>query len=178
MSAAAVVRRKRLLVERATIALEWPKRFPKHDIADLRLISNTEDQPWAQWDESWAQAARAYHDERKHDRQPLSPCFKTFEQACDWHDAQAAKRPVDQKTKQLRRLLENDISIERAWAELNDPRNRRTPQVVVEAVLRCVRVRGVAAVKEPINRERLAGCDAAARQQINARIERLLGGAR
>jgi hypothetical protein len=55
---------------------------------------------------------------------------------------------------------------------------RPTPQTVVEAVLHCVRERGVAALQEPINRERLARCDAVVRQQINARIEKLSGGAR
>jgi hypothetical protein len=53
------------------------------------------------------------------------------------------------------------------------PAPRPTPQTVVEAVLHCVRERGVAALKETINQERLSRCDAAARQQINERIERL-----
>jgi hypothetical protein len=55
---------------------------------------------------------------------------------------------------------------------------RPTPQAVVAALLHCVRERGIAALQEPINRERLARCDAVARQQINARIEKLSGGAR
>ena len=50
---------------------------------------------------------------------------------------------------------------------------RPTPQVVVEAILLCVRERGLAALQEPANQERLLRCDAAARQQINDRIERL-----
>jgi hypothetical protein len=50
---------------------------------------------------------------------------------------------------------------------------RPTPQVVVEAILLCVRERGLAALQEPANQERLLRCDAAARQQINDRIKRL-----
>jgi hypothetical protein len=55
---------------------------------------------------------------------------------------------------------------------------RPTPQTVVEAVLHCVRERGIVALHEPANLERLSRCDAAARQQINARIDKMLGGAR
>jgi hypothetical protein len=50
---------------------------------------------------------------------------------------------------------------------------RPTPQTTIEAIMWCVRERGLAALKERINQERLSRCDAAARQQINKRIERL-----
>jgi hypothetical protein len=69
--------------------------------------------------------------------------------------------------------MADDISLERAWYELNDPRNRPTPQTVVEAILHCVRERGIAALKEPANLERLSRCDEAARVQINQRIGKL-----
>lgn len=49
---------------------------------------------------------------------------------------------------------------------------RPTPQVTIEAVLYCVRERGLAALKEADNVERLARCDAAAKDQINRRIEK------
>jgi hypothetical protein len=52
-------------------------------------------------------------------------------------------------------------------------RNRPTPQVTTEAVLYCVRERGLAALKEPANLERLSRCDEAARAQINERIAKL-----
>jgi hypothetical protein len=73
-----------------------------------------------------------------------------------------------------RRLLSDDISIDRVWAELNDPRNHPTPQSIVEAVLHCVRERGIEALKEPVNVERLTRCDAAAKAQIEARIARIV----
>jgi hypothetical protein len=56
------------------------------------------------------------------------------------------------------------------------PDVRPTTQTTIEAILYCVRERGVAALKEPANRERLQRCDAAARQQINGRIDRLQKG--
>jgi hypothetical protein len=52
-------------------------------------------------------------------------------------------------------------------------RNRPIPQVTIEAVLYCVRERGLAALQEPANLERLSRCDEAARAQINERIAKL-----
>jgi len=65
------------------------------------------------------------------------------------------------------------MSIERLWHVLNYERQRPTPQTTIEAIMYCVRERGLAAMKESANQERLSRCDAAARQQINERIERL-----
>jgi hypothetical protein len=50
---------------------------------------------------------------------------------------------------------------------------RPTPRTVVEAVMLCIRERGVGALSEPENIRRLKQCDEAARAQIDARIERL-----
>jgi hypothetical protein len=78
-----------------------------------------------------------------------------------------------ERLQRLRRLLANNVSIERLHAELTDPRNRLTAQVTIEAIMLTVRERGLAALKEPANIERLMRCDAAAKAQINERIERL-----
>jgi hypothetical protein len=50
---------------------------------------------------------------------------------------------------------------------------RPTPQTTVEAVMWTTRERGLRALKEPANQERLRGCDAAAQEQIIQRIEML-----
>jgi hypothetical protein len=97
----------------------------------------------------------------------------TFERACDRAEAEAAKRKSDPKTERLRRLLQVDVSLDRAWHEINDPRSRPTPAVTVEAILHCVRERGVKALKAPANIARLARCDAAAMVKINRFIARL-----
>jgi hypothetical protein len=55
---------------------------------------------------------------------------------------------------------------------LNRP--RATPKSTIEAVLHSVRERGLAALKERANIERLLRCDAAAKAEINARIGRLV----
>jgi hypothetical protein len=52
------------------------------------------------------------------------------------------------------------------------PERRPTPQATIEAVLYSVRERGVAALSDPENVERLARCDQAAKDQINRRIEK------
>jgi hypothetical protein len=65
--------------------------------------------------------------------------------------------------------------LEQLWCELNDPRNRPTSQTTVEAILYCVRERGIAALKEPANLERLSRCDAAALAQIDARLAKRNG---
>jgi hypothetical protein len=70
-------------------------------------------------------------------------------------------------------LLGDVVSLERMYAEYLNPRSRPTPKAVIDAVVVCVRERGLAALKEPANVERLARCDAAAKAQINKRIERL-----
>jgi hypothetical protein len=51
-----------------------------------------------------------------------------------------------------------------------------TPQSTVEAIVHCVRERGVGALREPANIERLSCCDEAASEQINKRIDALLRG--
>ena len=71
-----------------------------------------------------------------------------------------------------RTLLAGDVSLDRAWQEMKE--HRPTPHTVVEAVLHCVRERGVKALKEPKNIERLTRCDAATRKQIDTRIEALI----
>ncbi len=73
-----------------------------------------------------------------------------------------------------RQLLDDGVSLERAWRELNDERSHATPQVTIESIMYCVRQRGLAAPKEPANLERLPRCDAAAKAQIDRRIEKLI----
>src|SRR6266478_8420806 len=50
-----------------------------------------------------------------------------------------------------RQLLDDGVSLERAWRELNDERSHATPQVTIESIMYCVRQRGLAALKEPAN---------------------------
>jgi hypothetical protein len=54
------------------------------------------------------------------------------------------------------------------------PRPRPTPQATIDAIMHCVRERGIGALREPANIERLQRCDVAARRQINSRIGKLV----
>jgi hypothetical protein len=53
-------------------------------------------------------------------------------------------------------------------------RQRSTPDTTIEAIMCAVRARGIAALKSPVNRERLRRCDARARAEIDTRIAALL----
>jgi hypothetical protein len=53
-------------------------------------------------------------------------------------------------------------------------RQRETPQTTIEAIMYAVRGRGVSALKDAANIERLWRCDAAARTEINERIASLI----
>jgi hypothetical protein len=90
-------------------------------------------------------------------------------------ERKAGRQRESAESLRARRLLAQDASLEHALAESNDPRARPTPQVTIEAILYCVRERGLAALKEPANVERLARCDAAAKAQIDKRIGKLIG---
>ena len=48
-----------------------------------------------------------------------------------------------------------------------------TPQTTIEAVMYCVRERGLAALREPANQQRLMTFDDAARAEVNRRIAKL-----
>ena len=48
-----------------------------------------------------------------------------------------------------------------------------TPQTTIEAVMYCVRERGLAALREPANQRRLITFDDAARAEVNRRIAKL-----
>jgi len=63
-------------------------------------------------------------------------------------------------------------SLDALWELLNRP--RATPRVTIEAIVYSVRERGLAALKEPANIERLQRCDAPAKADINRSIASLL----
>jgi hypothetical protein len=111
------------------------------------------------------------------------PCINpTFCTACRRADAKLAdeRRAGPQRESagvlRARRLLDDSASFNGSWHELNDPRSRPTPQVTIEAIMYCVHERGLAALKEPANVERLVRCDAVAKVRIDKRIEKLMKG--
>ena len=65
------------------------------------------------------------------------------------------------------------MSVGTLWNALNDPARHPTPQSTIDAILYCVRTRGIAALEEPNIIERLSRCDEAAMKQIHDRIEKM-----
>jgi hypothetical protein len=65
----------------------------------------------------------------------------------------------------------NTMSIDALYRALNN--FHATPQTTVGAIMVAVRERGLAALEEAANVERLVRCDQVARRQINERITRL-----
>jgi len=74
-----------------------------------------------------------------------------------------------------RRLLGAvDDQVSAQWerrAMSNGAAMSNTSQSTIEAIVYCVRARGIAALQEPANEERLSRCDEAAMKQIRERIE-------
>jgi hypothetical protein len=54
------------------------------------------------------------------------------------------------------------------------PARRATPRMTIEAIMIAVRQRGIGALREPANLERLSRCDRPAKDEINRRIENLI----
>ena len=76
----------------------------------------------------------------------------------------------DERTRLHRELLDGNVSREAAYRALNGAGRFPTPQTTIEAILHCVGSRGVRALDEPKNQERLRQCDEAALAEIDRRI--------
>ena len=112
--------------------------------------------------------------ERDGETRGSDPCINpSFCRLCADADRRAKKHPPEELARLRRRLMADDVSLERAWAELNDPRNRPTPKATVDAIVFAVRGRGLAALKEPATAKRLEHCDEAAKSEIERRIANL-----
>jgi hypothetical protein len=73
-------------------------------------------------------------------------------------------------------FLRTELDVHRPKPKPARPPQRPTPHVVVEAVIESVRQNGLAALRTPANQDRLQRCDAAARQEVNRRINKITGG--
>src|SRR5262249_61379250 len=80
----------------------------------------------------------------------------TFERAC--READRASRPQDPRILRACRLLADNVSLDRAWAEING--NRPTPEATIEALVYSLR-RGAAELSKPDTLRRLSELDKA-----------------
>jgi hypothetical protein len=96
-----------------------------------------------------------------------SPCVNRFCRLCRVE----ARKPRPRRTPRIPANWQ-EISLDTLYEHFN--KTRPTLQTTIEAILHCVRGRGVAALKEPANIERLTRCDAAAKVQIDRYIKKLI----
>jgi plasmid stabilization system protein ParE len=82
----------------------------------------------------------------------------TFERACHRQTARPHRGPQDPRILRARRLLADNVSLDRAWAEING--NRPTPEATIEALVYSLR-RGAAELSKPDKLRRLSELDKA-----------------
>jgi hypothetical protein len=98
----------------------------------------------------------------------------TFAAACQAADEKQAARPSDPHIEKLRQLMDDKISLERAWREINAAHLvGRAANFTVEAVMLGLRERGTAALREPKVRDRLAQLSEAQLIEVGDRLQRL-----
>lgn len=103
------------------------------------------------WDsESWKKAALDYHAARRERRTVLQVEFEP------------------DRARQLRKLLADDVTLARAYAEINSIKGRAAASTI-EALAYQLRG-GVAALQEPAAQHRLAQLDQAQMREIAARL--------
>jgi hypothetical protein len=92
----------------------------------------------------------------------------TFEAACRRADVKVKR---DEHNDRLRALLCDNVSLVSAWTLIE--KRRATSEATVEALWQSVKERGVEALNDPTNQDRLRRCDATAIAEINRRIAKL-----
>ena len=105
------------------------------------------------------------------DYEGLSPNFAAL---CRAADEKQRRQSPDTSIERTRRLLADDVTLERAWAEIHRAHFRgRAAESTVEALMFALRERGIAAVQEPYVRFRLAQLSEAQLIEVGDRLQRL-----
>jgi hypothetical protein len=114
-------------------------------------MTDWKEQAKAAWDsESWRSTAREYHNSRP----KLSAIMST-------------------EVVRARRLLDDNVTLERAWHELNNNIKSRAADFTVEALMFSLRERGARALDEPDTRPRLAELSDKQVIEVGIRLQRL-----
>jgi hypothetical protein len=95
----------------------------------------------------------------------------TFEEACRRADEKRRREAEPERLAQLRRLLDDSVSIERAWSELNHRRRDGAPQATVEALVFSLRD-GIAALGRPATLRGLSELSAAQLREVAVRVQK------
>jgi hypothetical protein len=107
-----------------------------------------------------------------------APSWK--EAAADYHKTRNGRPSIveieSEKLSQLRRLMADDVSLDRVWDEVNRAARARynaAPQPTVEALMMGLRERGIAALLEPKVRRRLSECNEQQVAEVGNRLQKL-----
>ena len=97
--------------------------------------------------------------------------------AADYHHERGRRTLVveidPERLARQRRLMADDISLDRVWRELNDSGARPIPQTTVNALLYQLRMDGLAAFEHPNCRRRLAELSTEQLRELMAALIRL-----
>jgi hypothetical protein len=96
----------------------------------------------------------------------------TFAKLCREADEKQRRKLPDPRLERLRRLMADDISLERAWHEINHPTERAAASTV-EALMLALRERGAAALAEGPVRQGLAQLDEERVVRVGDRLQAL-----
>jgi hypothetical protein len=97
----------------------------------------------------------------------------TFEESCWRADEKRRREAEPERLAQLRRLLDDNVSLERCWAELNLRCRDGAPQSTVEALVYELRTHGLTALQHPNCLRRLDDVSATQLREVTARLIRL-----
>jgi transposase len=86
----------------------------------------------------------------------------------------SARKPADPHLELLRQLMRDDISLERAWHELNAAHVRgRAAQSTVEALMFSLRSGGLKALDEPDTQHRISELSEEQLHEVGGRLQAL-----
>src|SRR5258708_2458611 len=95
----------------------------------------------------------------------------TFEEACGRADEKCRRAAKPEQLTWLRCLLDDNSSLERAWAELNQRHRSDAPQATVEALVFSLRD-GIAALGRPATLRRLSELSAPQLREVAVRVQK------
>jgi hypothetical protein len=99
-----------------------------------------------------------------------------LKQAAVEYRAEPGDNPTPRAKRDERNIFNNlNESLDSLYSWPNNAQRSPTPKATIDAVMHCVCVRGIAALKEPTNVERMSRCDDAAKDEIKKRISALRG---
>src|SRR6516164_3052884 len=93
----------------------------------------------------------------------------TFAKLCREADEKQRRKLPDPRLERLRRLMADDVTLERAWHEINHPTDRAAASTV-EALMLALRERGTAAQTEPNVERRLGASSESQLHEVCARL--------